>query len=234
MTVRRKSRYRAFTLVEMLVAMAVMGIVMSFAALEFRAVVFTYLGIDSHLSAEQQARVAVTKVDDISRQASVVDSLDPAALPSPPIVQPASTAGPILQFTKAQCLDLSCIPTPNGVPKACYDTVTIYVVPDSIAPNSNPILQPHNLIEQIAPVDPSRTECTGGENAGSHLIARNVEDFTVQKAECGIGGGNCTYGQGYRIDISIFNYDDNSKNSHEGALYHLSTVITPLTFGESK
>lgn len=218
----------------MLVAMAVMGVVMSFAALEFRAVVFNYLGIDSHLSAEQQARVAIAKVDDISRQASVVDSVDPAALPSPAIVQPASTAGPTLQFTKTQCLDLSCIPTQNGVPKPCYDTVTIFVVPDSSVSNSDPIFQPHNLIEQTAPIDPTRSDCTGGDKAASRLIARNVENFTVQKAECGNGGGNCTYGQGYRIDISIFDYDDHSANSHEGTLYHLSSVITPLTFGESK
>ena len=230
MTTHRNSRRRAFTLVEMLVAMAVMGIVMSFAALEFKAVVFTYLNADSHLSAEQQARVAIAKVNDIAHEASVVDDPNPEMSPLPPIIEPQSTAGPNFKFTIAQSLDPSSIPTPNGVPKACYDVVTISLAPDSAAPN--PIAAPHNLVEQIEPQDPSRSECTQGFTYGMRLIARNVEDFTVQKAEC--KNGNCTYSQGYRIDLSIFDYDDNKADAHAGALYHLSSVIAPLTFGESK
>lgn len=236
MNAQRNSRRRGFTLVEMLVAMAVMGIVMSFAAFEFRAVVFTYLNADSHLSAEQQARVAVAKVNDLAYQASVVDNLDPSVSPAPAIIQPASTPGPTLEYTKAQCLDESCLATPSGVPDPCYDTVSIFLVPDSALPNSDPLLQPHNLVEETAPFDPSRTECTAGEHSGLRLIARNVADFTVGKAEpCPPESTNCTvYGQGYRIDISIFDYDDHNANSNAGALYHLSSIITPLTFGAAK
>ena len=232
MTTRHNSRRRAFTLVEMLVAMAVMGIVMSFAALEFKAVVFTYLDADSHLSAEQQARVAIAKVNDLAHQASVVDDVDPEASPTPAIIQPASTAGPTLQFTMAQSLDPSSIPTPNGVPRACYDVVTVSLAPNSVAPN--PIAAPHNLVEQIEPKEPSRSECTKGVTYGMRLIARNVEDFTVQKAGCTQEQEHCNpYGQGYRIDLSIFDYDDNKADAHAGALYHYSSVITPLTFGAS-
>jgi prepilin-type N-terminal cleavage/methylation domain-containing protein len=236
MTGARNSRGRAFTLVEMLVAMAVMGIVMSFAALEFRAVVFTYLNADSHLSAEQQARVVVAKVNDLSYQASVVNNLDPLVSPPPAIMQPVNTPGPTLQFTMAQCLDPSCLATPSGVPNPCYDVVSIFVAPDSSVPNGDPIVQPHNLLEQTIPFDPSRKECTAGEHSGLRLIARNVAGFTVGKAErCPPLSQNCTaYGQGYRIDISIFDYDDHNANSHAGALYQLSSVITPLTFGASK
>jgi len=236
MKAQRNSRRRAFTLVEMLVAMAVMGIVMSFAALEFRAVVFTYLDADSHLSAEQQARVAIAKVNDLSYQASVVNNLDSLVSPPPAIIQPLSTPGPTLEFTKAQCLDPSCLATPSGVPNPCYDIVWIFVVPDSALPNGNPIFQPHNLVEQTVPFDLSRTECTGSEQSGVRLIARNVSDFSVGEAEpCSPGSNNCsTYGQGYRIDISIFDYDDHNADTHAGALYHLSSVITPLTFGAAK
>lgn len=219
---------RAFTLVEMLVSMAVMGIVMSFAALEFKDVVFTYLNADSHLSAEQQARVAVAKVNDLSHQASVVDGANPA----PPITEPGPTPGPELRFTMAQSLDPNSIPLQNGVPAPCYDVVTVSLAPDSAAPD--PIAAPHNLVEQVEPYQTSRTECTKGVTFGLHLIARNVENFTVQQIEpC--NGIDCTpYGQGYRIDISIFGYDENKVDRHAGALYHLSSVITPLTFGASQ
>lgn len=226
MTMRKNVHRRAFTLVEMCVAMAVMGIVMSFAALEFKAVVFTYLNADSHLSSEQQARVAIAKLSDLTHQASVVNNPDPNVSPQPAIILPAgNTPGPTLQFTMAQSLDPSSLPTPGGVPKPCYDLVTVSI---------NPISAANDLVEQVEPWDSTRTECTQGFTFGSHLIARNVEAFTVARAECDLGGNNCTYGQGYRIDISTFDYDDNAADSHAGALYHLSSVITPLTFGESK
>jgi len=235
MTPRPNSRRRAFTLVEMLVAMAVMGIVMSFAALEFKDVVFTYINVDSHLSAEQQARVALAKVSDLSRQASVVNNLNPEMSPTPAVTEPVSTRGPVLRFTKAQDLSAVSIPTPSGVPNPCYDTVTIFVVPDSAVPNSDPIFKPHNLVEQVAPFDTTRHECISGTPTQFRLIARNVEDFTVQPVEsCDAGSPKCTsYGQGYRLDISIFGYDDHNEDQRAGALYHLSSVITPLTFGKS-
>ena len=233
---RKKAHRRAFTLFEMVIAMFIMAIVMSFAALEFKAVVFTYLDADSHLSAEQQARVAVAKVNDLSRQASVVDGANPTL----PVIQPAgNTPSPVLEFTQAQTLDPNSIPTPNGVPAPCYNDSTIFLVSDTTALNGDPILQPHNLVErvQVAPPDEGRSECTTSGQSGIRLIARNVADFTVQKAEpCDDPTGqHCTpYGNGYRIDISVFDYDDHKADQHAGALYHLSAVITPLTFGKSE
>jgi len=229
----RNSRRRAFTLVEMMVAMAVMGIVMSFAALEFRAVVFTYLDADSHLSAEQQARVAIAKVNDLSRQASVVnDSSANAPSPVPAIIKPQNTAGPTLQFTKVDSLDPNTMPFLNGAPDPCYDVVTITLSPVSIS--GDPVAQPHNLVAETAPYPFNPTGCPKPANAGLRLIARNVEDFTVQPVECG-SNLNCSgYLQGYRIDISTFDYDDHAADQHAGALYHLSSVITPLTFGKSE
>ena len=226
MKARRNACRRAFTLVEMLVAMAVMGIVMSFAALEFKAVVFTFLDADTHLSAEQQARVAIAKVNDLSRQASVVDGADP----TPPVVQPANTAGPTLQFTKVDSLDPNTMPFSNGVPTPCYDVVTVELAPVSIS--GNPIAQPHNLVAQTEPYPFNPPGCKITD-AGLRLIARNVEDFSVQPVEC-TTDINCTgFLQGYRIDISTFDYDDHAVDQHAGALYHLSSVITPLAFGKA-
>jgi prepilin-type N-terminal cleavage/methylation domain-containing protein len=225
MGVNRRSRRRAFTLVEMLVAMAVMGIVMSFAALEFRAVVFSYLNIDSHLSAEQQARVAIAKVNDLSRQASVVNDVQLSQSPQPAVLQPVSTPGPVLQFTRADSLQN--IPLFDGAPDPCYDIVTITLA------QVNGSIQIHNLVAETSEWDPSRSDCTKPANP-VQVIARNVQDFTVQHAERCPRKDKCSYLQGYRIDVSIFDYDDHAADQHAGALYHLSSVITPLTFGASE
>lgn len=234
MTAQRNSRRRAFTLYEMCVAMAIMGIVMSFAALEFKAVVFSYLDADSHLSAEQQARVALAKVDDLSRQASVVNDVSATApSPEPAILEPASTPGPTLRFTKVDSLDLNTMPFCNGAPCPCYDVVTIALSQVSIS--GDPIAQPHNLVAETEPYLLNPPSCSKPADAGMRLIARNVEDFTVQPAEPCVNPNNCTgYLQGYRIDISTFDYDDHAADQHSGALYHLSSIITPLTFGRSE
>jgi prepilin-type N-terminal cleavage/methylation domain-containing protein len=216
-----KKTRRAFTLVEMLVAMAVMGIVMSFAALEFRDVVSTYISVGSHLSSEQQARLAMAKVSDALRQASVVDVPDPNSTASPgvAVLEPQSTPGPRLVFTAAAEVDANMPLDGNGRPTPCYNVVQIYWEPSSESP-------PGNLFEQIDPDDPGKGPCPNFNYGGMpRLLARNVQAFVVQP---GSGDG---FLQGYRVDVSIFDYDDNKLNSNAGALYHLSSVITPLVFG---
>lgn len=214
-----KKTRRAFTLVEMLVAMAVMTIVMSFAALEFKDVVSTYLSVGSHLSSEQQARLAMQKVSDALRQATVVDSPDPnsTAKPGQAVREPQSTPGPRLVFTAAAQVDANMPLDANGRPTPCYNVVQIYWEPSSDSP-------PGNLFEQIDPNAPQNGPC-GNYGPMPRLIARNVQSFVVQP---GAGQG---FLQGYRVDVSIFDYDDNKLNSNAGALYHLSSVITPLVFG---
>lgn len=219
-----KKNGRGFTLVEMLVAMAVMGIVMSFAALEFKDVVFTYISIGSHLSSEQQARLAMAKVSDALRQASVVDNPDPnsTAKPGQAVTEPSTTPGPRLVFTAAAEVDTNMPLDENGRPTPCYNVVQIYWEPSSESP-------PGNLFEQIDP-NPPGGPCPKFNYGGMpRLLARNVQAFVVQH---GSGDGSPQgYLQGYRVDISIFDYDDNKVNSNAGALYHLSSVIAPLVYG---
>ena len=217
-----KKRRRAFTLVEMLVAMAVMGIVMSFAALEFKDVVYTYISVGSHLSSEQQARLAMAKVSDALRQASVVDSPDPNSTGQPvqAVLEPTNTPGPRLVFTAAAEVDANMPLDGSGRPTPCYNKVQIYWEPSSESP-------PGNLFEQIDPVNPA-DPCPFNYAGMPRLVARNVQAFIVQP---GRGDG---FAQGYRVDVSIFDYDDNKLNSNAGALYHLSSVITPLVFGAAR
>jgi len=230
----RNSGSRAFTLVEMLVAMACMGIIMSLAALEFKDVVYGYLYTESHITSEQQARLALAKVDELSRQASVVDSQSPGPAPLPAILEPSSTPGPRLVYTQVADLNTKTMPLCNGAPCPCYDKVQIYIAPPSSVPGGDPALQPHNLVEQIDPQDPLRGQCVPTQPAPEsfRLLARNVEDFEVQPVSCQ-DQGDCSYLQGYRVDITTFNYDENALDNHAGAAYHISSVITPIVYGKA-
>ena len=216
-----RQRVRGFTLVEMVVAMAVMGIVMTLAALEFKYVVEQHLFAESHLTAEQQARVAMAKVTGASRQASVVDSTPvPGITSQPAFLEPASTPGPRLVFTQAAPLSPD-MPTQNGVPVPCYDKVQLYVLQPSLA-------EPGDLWEQADPYDPSKP-CQTDYSHMPLLVARNVQAFQVQP----IAGAD-QFSTGYRIDITIFDAEDHRIDSRAGALYRLSSVVTPLVFGQAQ
>lgn len=222
-----RRRSRAFTLVEMCVAMAVMAIVMSLAALEFKDVVYAHLFAESHLSVEQQARVAVAKIAAASRQASIVDSTpipgQPDQNPSPAISEPQKTPGPRLVFTQVATLDTKYIDV-NGAPQLCYNLVQIYL--------DKPSAQDEGKIwEQVAPNDPTQGNCPGYTYpAGPILLTKNVNAFSVEP----LSAGKDKYEIGYRIDITIFDYEGYALDNRNTALYQLSTVILPNVYGKAQ
>ena len=203
---------RGFSLVEMVVSMAVLAIVMSLAAMEFKDVIYAHLFDTSHLSVEQQARVAMQKVDEITRQASVIDP-GLTSSPGPAVLQPASTPGPRLQFTQVSTLQN--LETAGGVPVLCYNLVTIALGPVNT-------VQANQLLEDIQPV-PNSAPC-GDETQTPLLLARNVRNFTVS---------NAADFQGYQVDITIFNSDDAQIDQRAGAVYHIGSIISPLQFGKA-
>lgn len=213
---------RGFTLVEMLVAMTVMAIVMSLAALAFKYVIFAHLFAESHLSSEEQARVAMAKVTGIARQASIVD--DGSALvtpPPPPFSEPAATPGSRLAFTQAAALPTD-MPTPGGRPVPCYNKVQIYFSEQNGA-------QTGELLEQIDP-DVAASPCPNFDYSNMpRIVARNVQAFSVEPL-----AGAGAFATGYRIDISTMVATDNANDQRAGALYHLSSVISPLVFGAAQ
>jgi hypothetical protein len=209
--------------------MAAMGFVMTVAAMAFKTVVYEHMFAESHLTAEQQARLAMAKISGISRQASVVDSSpQPNASQTPAIIEPFSTPGPRLVFTQVACLGTdatNCLPVVNGVPQPCYNIVKLYVVRD-VLPSTGA-----SLWEQADPVGAAPGGCPGFDY--SHmplLIARNVEDFQVAP----IANSVDLYATGYRVDLTIYGYDDNKIDTRAGAAYHLQSVITPIVFGAAR
>jgi len=207
---------------EMLVAMAVMAIVMSLAALGFKYVIFAHLFAESHLSSEEQARVAMAKVTGIARQASIVDmGTSFATPPPPPFSEPAATPGTRLVFTQAAALPID-MPTPGGRPQPCYNKVQVYFSEQNGA-------QTGQLLEQIDP-DVAGSPCANFDYSNMpRLVARNIQAFSVAP----IAGAD-SYGNGYRVDISTMVATDNANDLRAGALYHLSSVISPLVFGAAQ
>jgi prepilin-type N-terminal cleavage/methylation domain-containing protein len=213
----RSRSARAFTIFEMIIAMFIMAIVMSVAALEFQSVIYQHMFLESHLTAEQQARVAIAKVSGAARQTSVDISDFPT--PPPPVIQPASTPGPILEFYQVASLQPGEMPTPGGIPKPCYNTVTIAL--------NKQIGETVGTIEEtIAPVS---GPCVPAPPVAPLVLARNVADFQVSYAS-----GVANSGAGYRIDVLIYDQEDNTIDQRMGASYHLSSVFTPLVFGKAE
>jgi prepilin-type N-terminal cleavage/methylation domain-containing protein len=219
---------RGFTLVEMLVAMLLLGIVMSIAAYEIQTVVYQRMYMQSHMTAEQTARVAMSRVADDSRQMSV--DITDFAQPQGPVLQPAtmSTAGPILQYYEtaglvAQGSGPNPLPSPNGVPVPCYNEVTIQLV----IPTPPPTLRGGELQETIVPVG---SPCDMTYPSAPIVLARNVSSFTVTA----IPSGSTGVPNGYQIDISAYPSDDEANiDTRMGATYRISQMITPVVFQEA-
>lgn len=128
-------RRRAFTTVELLISMVIMGIILALAVVEF-AMVFNHNTLaNANLTAEQNARIAMAKVSNEFRQAMPNES-DFTAPPYPMVISPTppppSTAPAAVSTVKYWRVHngagglASPIPTSNvGAPVPCYDTVTL-------------------------------------------------------------------------------------------------------------
>jgi prepilin-type N-terminal cleavage/methylation domain-containing protein len=219
MSMARESRSaRAFTLVEMMVAMAVMTIIMTVAAFEFKSVIYQHMFLESHLSSEQQARLAIAKVSGVARQMSV----DITDYPTPPaaVIQPLATPGPVLEFYQVAGLTPQALPSPNGYPVPCYNDVTISAdIPTGATTGT--------LQETVEPV---AAPCVYDYPQAPIVLSRNVQYFNVKQTDPGEAG----FPTGYEVTVSIFDADDQAIDQRMGASYTLGQVITPIVYGIAK
>jgi prepilin-type N-terminal cleavage/methylation domain-containing protein len=164
---------RGNTLIEMIFAMVILAILMSLAALEVRNIVQERTFVESHLDAEEQARLGMARVGDAVRQASV-DMADFGPNPPPPIVAPAATAtAEIVYYQVASLSPKSLKVSSSGKPEPCYNKITIaYQTPEPATP---PIPE-GTITEEIQPV---AIQCDMVYPKAPTVLARNVEDFTV-------------------------------------------------------
>jgi prepilin-type N-terminal cleavage/methylation domain-containing protein len=166
---------RGNTLIEMIFAMVILAILMSLAALEVRNIVQERSFVESHLDAEEQARIGMARVSDAVRQTSV-DIADFGAHPPPPIIAPAPAATSTAEIVFYQVAGLSpktLKVSSSGKPEPCYNKVTIaYQTPEPTTP-PNP---EGTITEEIQPV---AIQCDMVYPTTPTVLARNVEDFSV-------------------------------------------------------
>jgi len=123
MKMRRKNRFRGFTIPELMVAMIVIGIIMTLASVEFWSVIHHFSKTSTELDSEREARTVVSAVEEQLRQASPnfqVQSTQPVQ--SPVFAGPSPTPVSSVTFTMpAQGTEL----TSADSTAVTYDTVTI-------------------------------------------------------------------------------------------------------------
>ncbi len=120
---------RGFTLVEALVAMSIMGVILTLAILEFGHVVRHFAKTSADLDAERAARMAMANVTKEMRQA-MPDPNVPAPQP-PPITYPTYNPSPGPGATQAPANSVTFTeaeqPVSADFTTLSYDTVTIAV-----------------------------------------------------------------------------------------------------------
>jgi prepilin-type N-terminal cleavage/methylation domain-containing protein len=218
---------RGTTLIELMFAMLLLSVVMSLAAFEFRDVIQQHYFVESHLTAEQQARIAMGDIMTSARQASVdiTDNAFPKP-PPPPVEHPDGTPGPVLEFT--QVATLQNLPTFNGQPQPCYVDVTIsYQTPapgkvyGSIVQHTAyafaPCPQPYTL-----PADTTFT------NHVAVLGPNGDAGFQVSLIKGQGSSGN--FGNAYDITLVVQSLLP-TKSQGPSAQFTLTSRLTPLIFG---
>ncbi|MDQ6779760.1 MAG: hypothetical protein M3Z37_01220 [Candidatus Eremiobacteraeota bacterium] len=203
----RAKHTRAFTTVELLISMAIMGLVLALSVVEF-AMVFNHNNLtNANLTAEQNARIAMAKVSNEFRQAmpnetTYNNSYPMVISPTPPPKQGTGSPVSTVQYWRVHNGPgglASPIPTDNfGAPKPCYDTVTLTY--DAVA----------KTVTRIATLQTDATLCPTASTT-TDVIAYNVTNFSVTPVD--------TLGTLFLVDVQA----QPSKGLH--GTYDLSTQI---------
>jgi type II secretory pathway pseudopilin PulG len=169
MNARQKRRHAGgFSIIETLIAVAVVGLILTLIGLEFVGVVDDTLHTRANTDAESQARLIMARVSTRMRT-SFYDVTD--NIPGPlPVVSPVATSAPYVTFYRVRPGGLQgpiplCTPGnahSGGEPCPPFELVTIQM---------NPI-KPGELDEIITPQP-------GGTAGLPNILGRNVTSFTV-------------------------------------------------------
>ena len=216
-------RQRGMTLPEMMVALVVLTIVIFAIGSMFEQTVKHYALSSSELSSEQQARIAVTKVTDAMRQASLVVGATPDAngnTPIPiPIPSPTGIPSNQVVFYRVSGLDPNMPTDKDGQPVPCYDKVTI----SWTAPNPAPS-PPQWGAPITEDVQPYSTPCPG-ETPTAFVLANDVTSFTVTR-----NGGSFTNAQtaDYQVDVQV---TKQARVDQAPTVYQLTATVHPVMAG---
>lgn len=224
MTAQIRTR-RGMTLIEILVGMVMLAVLATAIALMFEETVKHFAFTTSNLSSEQQARIALTKVTNAMRQASLVVNATPDSNGNTPvpIAVPFVNSSPSNEvvFYQVASLAPSDLPTDSsGQPVPCYNKVTISWASPSPAPSP-----PHwgaPIIETIEPYEP-------GGCIASHpsifTIANDVTSFTVTK-----NGGSFSNAMNfsYQVDVQV---TTQVRVDQSPSVYQMTASVHPVMAG---
>ncbi len=209
---------RGTTLVELMMAMVVLGFVMSLAAFEFQSVVAQHSFVESHLSAEQQSRIAIARVTGAVRQASA-EVTDFPGTPAPPVINPVATPGNAIEYYQVSGLSPGLLPIVNGRPEPCYNDVTIQYQKPSPGQTEG------EITEDVKPV---AAPCPQFTYPPTTILAQNVEGFTVSP-----NTNKNAFARGYDISLTI-KYQLPTDVRQVPTEYTFSTTVSPLVWGASQ
>lgn len=189
---------RGFTLIEMIISAAIIGLILLLIGYEFDAIIAHSLHTRSNRDLETTARFAVNKVTNRLRTASpwVLGTPVPPGGSAQVIINPIpagapGTTGTVLQFYRVHpgsLVNPAAIPTPGNVPYPPYDIVTIQrsncPAPTGVVPS------PNCLVETATDAE------TGSASETPFVLANDVTAFQVTAT-------GDSKGQSAQIDISL-------------------------------
>lgn len=216
---------RGMSLVEMMVAMVILTLLAFAVGFMFDQTVKHWALSSSTLSSEQQARIAVAKVTDAMRQASLISVATPDANGQTPIpiAIPSVASSPSNQvvFYQVDSLNPSDLPTDvNGEPVPCYNKVTIAWVPPSPAPS--PPQYGSQITEDVTPYAGS---CHGVSQSSASIIANNVTNFSVTENP---GSGSNGQTADYQVDVQV---TSQVRVDQTPSVYQLTETVHPVMAG---
>ena len=165
---KRVRRARGTTVVEILISTTVLLLVLGFAAVLLRQAFTHHTLTRENMSNEQQARIALARINSSLSQASVdINPNDYATPPPLPVIGavPKNTSTPSIAFFRVQSLDPSAMPSPAGAPVPSY---WVHVISyDSV----------NQQVDEFVIDVPSYL--AGSPSPSPLIVAKNVTNFGV-------------------------------------------------------
>jgi prepilin-type N-terminal cleavage/methylation domain-containing protein len=152
---------RGFTIIEMGISMLIIGVVLTFATVEFKQVVMHFTKTDTSVFADREARFAMARVCDELRQASQASNL---TNPPAPVTEPLTGAG---SLTDVKFYKVHPPITSADYTALTYDTVEIQL--DSTK---------HQITETWNG-DPTTKTVLGGDVQALSFTALSAGEYTV-------------------------------------------------------
>jgi prepilin-type N-terminal cleavage/methylation domain-containing protein len=243
---------RAFTLIEMLFAMTILGIVLGLTVAEFTAAIQNFRFEDAHLDAETQGRIAMARINDAVKMATpdIVDSLCSqgntcSIIPVAGALQNSTDANTAVSFYVVTSdagtsghLSKSMPTNGSHEPLPVYNVETVFYNPPNLLQECTETLTQYN-----AEPNPLTAPCQNS-TSGTQTIVHNVDGganvpFGVTPLGCPVTDTSCSdQVLGLQIDISIVNQANqvvgNTGSSTSGGVAEHAYVSNEIYFSSWK